>query len=114
MGNPILAGKDPTTGESVGVSVDLAQELAKELGATLEPLVADSARESVDAVGSDRADVGLFVVDPLRGEQIAFSGSTVETYCCAALRKFMHRCNTLTLNVTVDTQRHISTTERRS
>src|SRR6185369_2066331 len=32
FGNPILAAKDPATGEPRGVSVDLARELGKRLG----------------------------------------------------------------------------------
>jgi hypothetical protein len=31
LGNPILANKDPATGEPVGVSIDLARELGQRL-----------------------------------------------------------------------------------
>jgi polar amino acid transport system substrate-binding protein len=33
LGNPILAQRDPATGEPVGVSVDLAREFARRLDA---------------------------------------------------------------------------------
>jgi len=36
FGNPVLAAKDPSTGEARGVSVDLAHELARRLGVPLE------------------------------------------------------------------------------
>ena len=34
--NPVLAGRDPTTGEPCGISVDLARELARRLGVAIE------------------------------------------------------------------------------
>ncbi|MGF6472491.1 hypothetical protein QFZ89_007742 [Paraburkholderia youngii] len=36
------------------------------------------------------------------------------SYCCAALRKFMHRCNNLEINVAINTQSHINTSEPHS
>jgi polar amino acid transport system substrate-binding protein len=36
FGNPVLASKDPSTGDPRGVSVDLSRELAKRLGVPLE------------------------------------------------------------------------------
>lgn len=72
-GNPILANLDPKTGKPYGVSIDLAQALAQRLGVGLELVVFDSAGKSVDAVTNDKADVGFFAVDPVRGAGIAFS-----------------------------------------
>jgi polar amino acid transport system substrate-binding protein len=77
LGNPILANKDPKTGQPVGVSVDLAQALAKKLGVELELVVFASAGESVQAVKEERADFGFFAIDPVRGEGIAFSDAYV-------------------------------------
>jgi polar amino acid transport system substrate-binding protein len=77
LGNPILANKDDKTGEPFGVSVDLAREFAKQLGAELELVVFDTARESVQAVSEERADFGFFAIDPLRGETIAFTAPYV-------------------------------------
>ena len=73
LGNPILANKDPKTGQPFGVSVDLAHALAKKLGLELELVVFDSAGESVKAVKEERADFGFFAIDPVRGEGIAFT-----------------------------------------
>lgn len=76
-GNPILANLDPKTGKPYGVSIDLAQALAERLGVGLELVVFDSAGKSVDAVTNDKADVGFFAVDPVRGAGIAFSAPYV-------------------------------------
>ena len=77
LGNPILAGRDPATGEARGVSVDLARRFAQQLGVPLELVVFDTAGKSVDAVGAQQADIGFFAIDPKRGEQIAFTAPYV-------------------------------------
>jgi len=77
LGNPILANKDPQTGEPFGVSVDLARAFARQLGVELELVVFDAAGKSVQAVSEERADFGFFAVDPLRGETIAFTAPYV-------------------------------------
>jgi polar amino acid transport system substrate-binding protein len=77
LGNPILANRDPTTGEARGVSIDLARALAAQLGVPVELAVFDSAARSVEAVTSGQADIGFFAIDPLRGEGIRFSAAYV-------------------------------------
>ena len=77
LGNPILVNKDPESDEPVGVSVDLARAFAEKLNVELELVVFDAARKSVQAVSEERADVGFFAVDPLRGEMIAFTAPYV-------------------------------------
>jgi len=71
-----LAKKDQA-GRTVGVSVDLATELAKRLGLPLELVVFDAAGKSVDALSQDKADIGFFAVDPVRGKDIAFTAPYV-------------------------------------
>lgn len=77
LGNPILANRDPATGEPVGVSLDLARGLAERLGVQLELVVFDAAGKSVEAVTANQADIGFFAIDPLRGEGIAFTAAYV-------------------------------------
>lgn len=77
LGNPILAGTDAQTGAARGVSVDLARAFAQRLGAPLELVVWKSAGESVEAVRDERADIGFFAIDPLRGEGIGFTAPYV-------------------------------------
>jgi len=77
LGNPILARQDPQSGEVGGVSVDLARAFARELGVSLELVVFDTAAKSVEAVRSEKADIGFFAIDPLRGEGIRFTAPYV-------------------------------------
>lgn len=77
LGNPILANKDPVSGEPVGVSIDLARAFAGRLNVELELVVFDSAGKSVQAVSDEQADFGFFAIDPLRGEKVAFTAPYV-------------------------------------
>jgi polar amino acid transport system substrate-binding protein len=77
LGNPILANKDPATGQLFGVSIDLARGFAKLLGVDIELVVFDAAGKSVDAVRDEQADIGFFAIDPLRGEGISFTAPYV-------------------------------------
>ncbi len=70
-GNPILAKAVGTT--ATGVSVDLAHRLADALDLPIELVVFSTASHSVQAVEQSQADIGFFAVDPLRGQQIAFT-----------------------------------------
>ncbi|WP_119157845.1 ABC transporter substrate-binding protein [Caldimonas tepidiphila] len=86
LGNPILAGTDPATGAARGVSVDLASELARRLGVALELVVVDAAGKSVEVVAQERADIGFFAIDPLRGTDIAFTEPYVLIEGCYLVR----------------------------
>ena len=77
LGNPILANKDPVSGQPFGISIDLANAFAKKLGLDLELVVFDSAGKSVEAVTKEEADFGFFAIDPLRGEGISFTAPYV-------------------------------------
>jgi polar amino acid transport system substrate-binding protein len=76
LGNPILAHAAGDGGAG-GVSVDLAREFARRLGVDLELVVIDTAGKSVDAVATERADIGFFAIDPARGAAIAFTAPYV-------------------------------------
>ena len=73
LGNPILAKKEPESGELCGVSIDLSREFAAKLNVELELVVFDAAGKSVQAVSEERADFGFFAIDPLRAATIAFT-----------------------------------------
>jgi polar amino acid transport system substrate-binding protein len=77
LGNPILANSDPATGAVRGVSVDLAREFARRLDVEIEFVVLNSARKSVEIVESEKADIGFFAIDSLRGEGILFTAPYV-------------------------------------
>ncbi len=75
LGNPILASRGASGPQ--GVSVDLANEWARRLGVGLDCVVNDTAAASVQAVREERADVGFFAIDPVRGEGIGFTAPYV-------------------------------------
>ncbi len=77
LGNPILAGRSAGADAPTGVSVDLAAALAQQLGLALELQVFDTANQSVLAVREERADIGFFAIDPLRGEGLRFTAPYV-------------------------------------
>jgi len=77
LGNPILAGMSPETGEPAGVSVDLARAFGERLGVPVALVVFDTAGKSVDAVTHQAADIGFFAIDPLRGAGIRFTAPYV-------------------------------------
>jgi polar amino acid transport system substrate-binding protein len=77
LGNPILANKDAATGEAVGVSIDLAREFARRLGVGIELVVFEKAAASVDAVKSEKADIGFVAIDPARSEGLRFTAPYV-------------------------------------
>lgn len=76
LGNPILANAD-AAGNPVGVSIDLAHAFAKRLGVDIELLVFNTAGKSVEAVAAEKADIGFFAIDPVRGAEIAFTAPYV-------------------------------------
>src|SRR6478672_12778265 len=86
LGNPILAGIDPSSGAARGVSVDLARELGRRLGVDVELMTVDTAGKSVEAVAHERADLGFFAIDPLRGADIAFTAPYVLIEGCYLVR----------------------------
>ena len=77
LGNPILAGRDASTGEPAGVSVDLARALADRLGVGVELKVFEKAAASVEAVRKEEADIGFFAIDPARSEGLSFTAPYV-------------------------------------
>jgi polar amino acid transport system substrate-binding protein len=73
FGNPVLAQKDPATGEPRGVSVDLARELGRRLGVPVELVTYQSAGNVFEAARTSAWDVAFLAVDPGRQGDIAFT-----------------------------------------
>jgi len=78
LGNPVLASRDPATGEPCGVSVDLARELGARLGVRVELVVFDAAGKVVDALRTGAWDVAFLAIDPRRALDIAYTPPYVE------------------------------------
>ena len=77
FGNPVLAAKDPATGEPSGLSTDLARELARRLGVAIEYVRYDSAGKVVEGLKSAAWDVCFLAIDPLRAADISFTAPYV-------------------------------------
>jgi polar amino acid transport system substrate-binding protein len=73
FGNPVLAQKDPASGEPRGVSVDLAHALGKRLGVPVELVTFDAAGKVFDALAAGAWDVAFLAVDPVRAKEIDFT-----------------------------------------
>jgi polar amino acid transport system substrate-binding protein len=76
-GNPVLAQRDPATGQPRGVSVDLARELGTRLGVPVELVTFDAAGKVSDALGSGAWDVAFLAIEPVRAAQITFTAPYV-------------------------------------
>lgn len=71
--NPVLAGKDPMTGEPCGISVDLARELARRLSVAIEFVPYYAAGKVVEGLKSAAWDVCFLAIDPVRAADISFT-----------------------------------------
>ena len=76
-GNPVLAQRDPATGQPRGISADLARELGRRLGVPVEFVTFDAAGKVFDALGSGAWDVAFLAVDPARAAGIDFTAPYV-------------------------------------
>src|SRR3954469_10749359 len=77
FGNPVLAQRDPATGEPRGVSVDLARELGRRLGLPVDLIPFDTAGKAFAALQSGACDVGFLAIDPARAADLAFTAPYV-------------------------------------
>jgi polar amino acid transport system substrate-binding protein len=77
LGNPVLAQRDPDTGEPRGVTVAIAQELARHLGVPLELVPFDKAGDVFGALQRGAWDVAFLAIEPVRADEIAFTAPYV-------------------------------------
>jgi len=77
FGNPVLAQKDPATGDARGVTGDLARELAKRLGVPVEFVAFDTAGKVSGSARDGIWDICFLAIDPVRAADIAFTGPYV-------------------------------------
>jgi polar amino acid transport system substrate-binding protein len=76
--NPLLATRDPKTGELSGVAVDLARELGKRLGVPVTLIPVDSAGKMTDTARSNVWDLAFLGIDPARAQDIDYSAAYIE------------------------------------
>jgi polar amino acid transport system substrate-binding protein len=77
-GNPVLAAKDPASGELRGVAVDLARELARRAGLPVDLVAFESAGKMVEGLRAGAWDIAFLAVDPDRAAEISFTAPYIE------------------------------------
>src|SRR5438552_3037712 len=77
FGNPVLAQKDPATGQARGVSVDLAREVARRADVPLEIVPYDAAGKVTGDATSNRWDIAFVGREPERAKDIEFTAPYV-------------------------------------
>jgi polar amino acid transport system substrate-binding protein len=70
FGNPVLAQKDPATGQARGVSVDLAREVARRAGVPLEIVPYDAAGKVFADARTGAWDIAFIALDPQRANDV--------------------------------------------
>jgi polar amino acid transport system substrate-binding protein len=76
--NPVLAKRDPATGDLSGVAVDLARELGRRTGLAVELVGYDAAGKMVDGLKAGAWDIAFLAVDPGREGEISFTPPYIE------------------------------------
>lgn len=66
LGNPVLAARDPATGELRGVAIDIARELAARVDVPLRFVTYESAARMAEEAPSGAWDVAFLGADPSR------------------------------------------------
>jgi polar amino acid transport system substrate-binding protein len=77
-GNPVLATRDPASGELRGVAVDLARELAKSVNTAVELVGFESAGQMVAALHAGAWDMAFLAIDAQRADEIDFTAPYIE------------------------------------
>lgn len=76
--NPILATRDPQTGELKGIAVDIARELGRRLNVPVTLVPFDAAGKMTDTARSNVWDIAFLGIDPARAQDIDYSAAYVE------------------------------------
>lgn len=71
--NPLLARRDPNTGELSGLAVDLSRQLAQNVGVPVELIPFDTAGNLAEAAKRRAWNVGYLAIDPARATDIEFT-----------------------------------------
>lgn len=77
FGNPVLAQKDPASGQPRGVSVDLAREVARRADVPLEIVPYDAAGKVTGDASNNRWDIAFVGREPERAKDIEFTAPYV-------------------------------------
>ena len=78
FGNPVLARKDPNSGQLGGVAIDLSRELGRRTDLPVELVGFESAGKMVEGLQAAAWDVSFLAVDPGREQEISFTAPYIE------------------------------------
>jgi polar amino acid transport system substrate-binding protein len=78
VGNPVLAVKDPATGEVRGVTVELGRALAAKLGVPVALVEYPNVARIVDGARSGAWDIAFLAIDPARAGDMDFTPPYME------------------------------------
>jgi len=87
LGTPLMAIKDPTTGEVRGQGLDLARALAARIGIELQPVYYPRPGAVMEGVRTNAWDITFLIIDPARTAEADFSPPYMQsdfTYLVAA------------------------------
>jgi polar amino acid transport system substrate-binding protein len=90
-GNPVLANRDPASGNLRGVAVDLARELGRRGDLPVELVGFDAAGKMFEAARAGAWDVAFLAIDPGRASEVDFTAAYIlieGTYLVPAGSKF--------------------------
>ncbi len=76
--NPLLARRDPASGELSGVAVDIAREVGRRLALPVQLLPYESAGRMTEAVKAQAWDLAFLGIDPARATEIDFTAAYIE------------------------------------
>lgn len=79
LGSPVLAIKDPKSGQVSGPALDLARVLATKIGAQLEPVEYPRPGAILQGIQNNEWDVTFLVADPARSAEADFSPPYMQT-----------------------------------
>ena len=78
IGNPVLASKDPATGEVHGVTVDLGRALATKLGVPVVLVEYPNVARIVEGARSGAWDIAFLAINPARAGDMDFTPPYME------------------------------------
>ena len=77
-GNPVLATRDPATGDLRGLAVDLARELGRRVDVPVAVVAYDTIAKLVEGLKVAAWDVAFLAIDPERVGEISFTAAVIE------------------------------------
>jgi polar amino acid transport system substrate-binding protein len=77
-GNPVLATRDPATGDLHGLAVDLARELGQRMDVPVTLVAYDTIANLVEGLKVAAWDVAFLAIEPERVGEISFTAAMIE------------------------------------